>query len=209
MTVRSRAQSGLAGRRRRSGSRSMSGIVSGSMGPRRTAVGLACFPRRRTRRPGRRPRVSSLLLLTNALQSSAEMLPALGLLPHQVRILPAEPTVLVEAPDCDAVLVDGRHDLASVRSLCRLIRTTGVDVPVLADRDRGRAHRRRRRLGRRRRPADHRRSGRGRGPAAADRRAGSRWPATTRTPEARSSAAATSRSTRRPTPPSSTGAAST
>ena len=75
--------------------------------------------------------MSSLLLLTNALQSSAEMLPALALLPHQVRILPAEPTVLVEAPDCDAVLVDGRHDLASVRSLCRLIRTTGVDVPVI------------------------------------------------------------------------------
>ena len=75
--------------------------------------------------------MSSLLLLTNALQSSAEMLPALALLPHQVRILPAEPTVLVEAPDCDVVLVDGRHDLASVRSLCRLIRTTGVDVPVI------------------------------------------------------------------------------
>jgi DNA-binding response OmpR family regulator len=75
--------------------------------------------------------VSNLLLLTNALQPSAELLPALALLPHHVRILPAEPTVLVEAPDCDAVLVDGRHDLASVRSLCRLIRTTGVDVPVL------------------------------------------------------------------------------
>ena len=75
--------------------------------------------------------MSSLLLLTNALQPSAEVLPALALLPHQVRILPAEPTVLLEAPDCDAVLVDGRHDLASVRSLCRLIRTTGVDVPVI------------------------------------------------------------------------------
>ena len=75
--------------------------------------------------------MSSLLLLTNALQPSADVLPALALLPHQVRILPAEPTVLLEAPDCDAVLVDGRHDLASVRSLCRLIRTTGVDVPVI------------------------------------------------------------------------------
>jgi DNA-binding response OmpR family regulator len=75
--------------------------------------------------------MSALLLLTNALQPSADVLPALGLLPHHVRILPAEPTVLLEAPDCDAVLVDGRHDLASVRSLCRLIRTTGVDVPVL------------------------------------------------------------------------------
>jgi DNA-binding response OmpR family regulator len=75
--------------------------------------------------------VSSVLLLTNALQPSAEVLPALALLPHQVRILPAEATVLLEAPDCDAVLVDGRHDLASVRGLCRLIRTTGVTVPVI------------------------------------------------------------------------------
>jgi DNA-binding response OmpR family regulator len=75
--------------------------------------------------------MGSLLLLTNALQPSAEVLPALGLLPHHVRILPAEPSVLVEAPDCDAVLVDGRHDLASVRSLCRLMRMTGVDVPLI------------------------------------------------------------------------------
>ena len=39
--------------------------------------------------------------------------------------------MLLEAPDCDVVLVDGRHDLAAVRSLCRLIRTTGVAVPVI------------------------------------------------------------------------------
>ena len=75
--------------------------------------------------------VSALLLLTNALQPSAEILPALALLPHHVRIMPAEATVLLEAPDCDAVLVDGRQDLAAVRSLCRLVRTTGVDVPLL------------------------------------------------------------------------------
>ena len=75
--------------------------------------------------------MATLLLLTNALQPSAQIVPALALLPHQVRILPAEPTVLLEAPDCDAVLVDGRHDLAAVRSLCRLVRTTGVDVPVI------------------------------------------------------------------------------
>jgi DNA-binding response OmpR family regulator len=75
--------------------------------------------------------MANLLLLTNALQPSAEVLPALALLPHHVRILPAEPSALVESPDCDAVLVDGRLDLAGVRSLCRLIRTTGVGVPVL------------------------------------------------------------------------------
>ena len=49
-----------------------------------------------------------LLLLTNALAPSAEVLPALGLLTHQVRILPAEPTALVDAPAGDVVLLDAR-----------------------------------------------------------------------------------------------------
>lgn len=34
--------------------------------------------------------MSSLLLLTNALQPSTEVLPALGLLLHNVRVAPAE-----------------------------------------------------------------------------------------------------------------------
>lgn len=75
--------------------------------------------------------MSTLLLLTSALQSSAEVLPALTLLGHQVKILPAEGSALLEAPDADLLLVDGRQDLAHTRDLCRLIRTTGADVPVL------------------------------------------------------------------------------
>jgi DNA-binding response OmpR family regulator len=75
--------------------------------------------------------VSALLLLTNTLQSSAEVLPALGLLSHNVRILPAELTGLVDAPTCDVVLLDGRHDLVHVRGLGRLIRTTGIEVPLV------------------------------------------------------------------------------
>ena len=75
--------------------------------------------------------MSSLLLLTSSLESSAQILPGLALLPHQVRVLPAEATALVDAPDCDAVLVDGRRDLAQVRALTQLIRTTGTDVPVI------------------------------------------------------------------------------
>ena len=75
--------------------------------------------------------MSTLVLLTNAPQPSAEVLPALTLLPHSVRILPAEPSALVHAPDCDAVLVDGRRELAQAREFTRLMRTTGVDVPLL------------------------------------------------------------------------------
>ena len=75
--------------------------------------------------------MATLLLLTSSLQASAEVLPALSLLPHQVRVLPAEGSALLEAPDADALLVDGRNDLAHARDLCRLIRTTGSDAPVL------------------------------------------------------------------------------
>jgi len=75
--------------------------------------------------------MAQLLLLTNALAPSSEVLPALGLLPHTVRVLPAEPAVLVDAPPADAVLVDGRRDLAAARSLCRLLRTTGLSAPLL------------------------------------------------------------------------------
>ena len=75
--------------------------------------------------------MSSLLLLTSSLQPSADVLPGLSLLGHQVKILPAEGSALLEAPDSDLLLVDGRQDLAQARDLCRLIRTTGTDVPVL------------------------------------------------------------------------------
>ncbi|MCD9154133.1 winged helix-turn-helix transcriptional regulator [Aeromicrobium duanguangcaii] len=75
--------------------------------------------------------MSHLLLLTKSTQSSVEVLPSLALLPHHVKILPAEASALIEAPTCDAVLVDGRHDLAQVRSLTRVIRTTGIECPLI------------------------------------------------------------------------------
>jgi DNA-binding response OmpR family regulator len=74
--------------------------------------------------------MSTLLLLTNALQPSTEVLPALGLLLHRVRVAPAEVTALVDAAPADAVLVDGRRDLAHARSLCKLLRTTGLSCPL-------------------------------------------------------------------------------
>jgi DNA-binding response OmpR family regulator len=75
--------------------------------------------------------MSTLLLLTSTTQPSAEVLPALALLPHPVKILPAEGSALLEAPQVDLVLIDGRRELAHARDLSRLIRTTGSDAPVL------------------------------------------------------------------------------
>ncbi len=76
--------------------------------------------------------MARLLLLTNAIQPASDVLPALGLLSHSIKTAPAEGAALLDAPPIDVLLVDARRDLPKARSLCRLIRTTGVTVPVLA-----------------------------------------------------------------------------
>jgi DNA-binding response OmpR family regulator len=75
--------------------------------------------------------MSSLVMLTSALQPSAEVLPGLTLLPHAVRVLPPEGSALLDATGADLLLIDGRQDLAQARDLCRLIGTTGADAPVV------------------------------------------------------------------------------
>ena len=76
--------------------------------------------------------MARVLLLTNTLGASAEVLPALGLLQHQVRILPAEASVLVDAPDADVLLIDARRDLPATKSLAKLLHSTGVGCPIIA-----------------------------------------------------------------------------
>ncbi len=76
--------------------------------------------------------MSDLLLITGTLEPSAEVLPALGLLLHSVRVLPAEASALVAAPPADAVLMDARRELAHAKNICQLLRTTGLDCPLLA-----------------------------------------------------------------------------
>jgi len=73
--------------------------------------------------------VAQLLILSSA--PDADVLPALGLLGHRARVIPAEPAALVDAPSADAVLVDARHDLAAAKALCRILRTTGIGVPLV------------------------------------------------------------------------------
>lgn len=71
-----------------------------------------------------------VLVLTNA-PLSEQVLPALELLSHRARQIPAEPAQLVNAPDYDVLIVDGRRDLVAAKSLCRLLRATGQDAPLL------------------------------------------------------------------------------
>jgi len=73
--------------------------------------------------------VAQLLILTSA--GGTEVLPALGLLSHKTRQIPAEPAQLVNAPSCDLIFVDARQDLASAKSLCKILTTTGINVPLI------------------------------------------------------------------------------
>jgi DNA-binding response OmpR family regulator len=75
--------------------------------------------------------MAHLLLLTNSTRASAEVMPALGLLQHNLKILPIEASVLVEPPVVDCLLIDARRDLPSVKSFTKLITSTGVDIPIL------------------------------------------------------------------------------
>ncbi|MDH2444121.1 response regulator transcription factor [Amnibacterium sp. CER49] len=73
--------------------------------------------------------MAQLLILTP--QVDDDVLPALSLLNHRVRAIPAEPAELIGAPSADVILVDARHDLASAKSLCKVLTTTGITVPLL------------------------------------------------------------------------------
>jgi DNA-binding response OmpR family regulator len=73
-----------------------------------------------------------LILLTSASLPTTEVLPALGLLPHQVTVLPQDAGALVDRSLGNAVLVDARRELASARAFVRVLSAMGVAVPILA-----------------------------------------------------------------------------
>ncbi len=75
--------------------------------------------------------MAKVLLLTNTQGASAEVLPALGLLSHNVKVLPLEASILVDAPVMDIVLVDARREFPTAKSLTRLMATTGIEQPVI------------------------------------------------------------------------------
>jgi DNA-binding response OmpR family regulator len=75
--------------------------------------------------------MAKILMLTNSTGASADVLPALGLLQHDVRILPAEASVLVDAPITDCIIIDARRELPTAKSFTKLITTTGVSTPLI------------------------------------------------------------------------------
>ena len=75
--------------------------------------------------------MANLLLLTNSTGASADVLPALGLLQHSVKITPQEVSLLIDLPPVDCLLLDARRDLVASKSFTKLLIATGVDVPII------------------------------------------------------------------------------
>ncbi|MDG4763986.1 response regulator transcription factor [Solwaraspora sp. WMMD406] len=74
-----------------------------------------------------------LVLTTRPHPDQARLvLPALDLLPHSVRYAGHDVPLLMSGTDPDAVLVDARQQLAEARGTCRMLRTTGLRVPLVA-----------------------------------------------------------------------------
>jgi DNA-binding response OmpR family regulator len=75
--------------------------------------------------------MARVLLLTNTLGASAEVLPSLALLQHQVKIVPAEASVLIDVPEVDILLLDARRDIPAAKNLAKLLHATGSGAPVV------------------------------------------------------------------------------
>ncbi len=75
--------------------------------------------------------MADLLVLTSSPDGASDVLPALALLGHRTRVLPPEPSAMVEALDADIVLIDARTDLVGSRNTCKLVQATGLSVPLL------------------------------------------------------------------------------
>ena len=73
--------------------------------------------------------MAQLLILTSA--ANNDVLPALALLSHSARLIPAQADQLINAPDSDLLLVDARNNLAAAKSLCQILRTMGSSTPLL------------------------------------------------------------------------------
>jgi DNA-binding response OmpR family regulator len=73
--------------------------------------------------------VASILVLTGTSGTSIDVLPSLALL---VRVMPLDAAPLIDAPPCDAIVLDARRELASARQTCRLLQSTGTSAPLIA-----------------------------------------------------------------------------
>jgi DNA-binding response OmpR family regulator len=76
--------------------------------------------------------VEILLLTASQVGLPAAVLPALDLLGHRVRRHDRDVRALLSGSSADVILVDARTELAEARATCRMLRATGLGIPMIA-----------------------------------------------------------------------------
>ncbi len=74
-------------------------------------------------------RVAQLLILTAAINN--DVLASLALLSHSVRTLPPHIEQVIAAPDVDVIIVDARTNLVQAKSLCSVLASSGLAIPLI------------------------------------------------------------------------------
>ena len=74
--------------------------------------------------------MTDLTLMTFA-ADPATVLPSLALLSHRVRVLPMETASLLKLPEQTVLFLDARDDLATAKTLCGLIRASGLSARII------------------------------------------------------------------------------
>ena len=74
--------------------------------------------------------MTDLTLMTFA-KDPATVLPALALLSHRVRVLPLDAASLVKMPEDTVLFIDASDDLASAKTICSLLRASGLTTPII------------------------------------------------------------------------------
>ena len=72
-----------------------------------------------------------VLLLSAAAGPAESVWPALGLLPHHVRLAPLSPSAALDCGSAEIVVVDTRADLALGRSIARILKDAGAPPTLL------------------------------------------------------------------------------
>ena len=72
--------------------------------------------------------MSRILLLS---ASSASIIPALGLLPHDLSVAPLAPQSIASHGDVDVVLLDGVTDLVGAKAMASVLVSAQLPIPVL------------------------------------------------------------------------------
>ncbi|RBP98849.1 winged helix-turn-helix transcriptional regulator [Bifidobacterium xylocopae] len=74
--------------------------------------------------------MTDLTLMTFA-KDPTTVLPALALLSHRVRVLPLDAASLIRMPEDTILFLDACDDLAAAKTLCRLMKASGLTTPVI------------------------------------------------------------------------------